>query len=92
MEKSWRIGKEAGLALVYVGKAPGVMQHLVRRDSRVVVGTSAVALNPDYGTEVRSWKHPDFAQRLVLEAAELVASEVRDEMAGPDETIHFAMF
>ena len=30
-----------------------VHQHLVKRDSSVVTGTSAVGLNPDYITEVR---------------------------------------
>jgi len=37
-----------------------------------------VVLNPDYVTEVWWWVHPDFAQRHVLEAAELVAFDVLD--------------
>jgi len=54
------------------------MQHLVKRDSSIATGTSAVALNPDYVTEVRWWEHPDFSKRHVLEAAELVAFDVLD--------------
>jgi hypothetical protein len=73
-------GQGRGLYVAYVGVAgklkPRVIQHLVRRDSSVATGTSAVALNPDYVTEVRWWEHPDFAQRHVLEAAELVAFDV----------------
>jgi hypothetical protein len=33
-------------------------------------------LNPDYVTELRWWEHPDFAERYVLEAAELVAYDM----------------
>ena len=53
-----------------------IAQHLIRRDSSVTTGTSAVSLNPDYINEVRWWEHPDFQQRHVLEAAELVAFEI----------------
>jgi hypothetical protein len=75
-------GRGRGLHVAYVGVAGNlkrrVMQHLVRRDSSVATGTSAVTLNPDYVTEVRWWEHPDFADRHFLEAAELVASNVLD--------------
>ena len=53
-----------------------VEQHLVRRDSSVTTGVSAVSLNPDYVTEVQWWEHPDFEKQDVLEAAELVAFDV----------------
>jgi hypothetical protein len=66
----------------YVGIAGNlrnrIHQHLVRRDSSVTTGTSAVVLNVDYITEVRWWTDPDFVQRPILEAAELVAFDVLD--------------
>ena len=66
--------------VAYVGlgsKLKGrVDQHLVRRDSSVTTGVSAVSLNPDKITEVRWWEHPDFDRQEVLEAAELVAFDV----------------
>ena len=73
-------GQGRRMYAAYVGVAGNlktrVTQHLVRRDSSVATGTSAVGLNPDFVTEVRYWEHPDFAERHVLEAAELVAFEV----------------
>ena len=75
-------GKGRGRYVAYVGIAkslkPRVIQHLVRRDSSVTAGTSAVQLNPDYITELEWWEHPDFDQRHVLEAAEMVAFDVLD--------------
>jgi len=66
--------------VAYVGlgtKLKGrVEQHLVRRDSSVATGVSAVSLNPDKVTEVRWWEHPDFGKQDVLEAAELVVLDV----------------
>lgn len=59
------------------GKLRGrINQHLIRRDSSVTTGTSAVSLLPDYITEVHWWEHPDFANHFALEAAELVAFDV----------------
>jgi hypothetical protein len=70
-------GQGHGLYVAYVGVADKlknrIRQHLVRRDSSVTTGTSAAGLNPDYVTEVRWWEHSTFADRYVLEAAELVA-------------------
>ena len=70
-------GRGRGLHVAYVGIADAlkrrVMQHLIKRDSSVATGTSAAALNPDYITEVSWWEHPDFSERHVLQAAELVA-------------------
>ena len=37
-----------------------VEQHLIRRDSSVTTGVSAVSLNPDFVTEVRWWEYPAF--------------------------------
>jgi hypothetical protein len=42
------------------------------------LGTSATQFNPDYITELEWWEHPDFAERHVLEAAEMVAFQVLD--------------
>ena len=70
-------GQGHGLYVAYVGVADKlknrIRQHLVRRDSSVTTGTSAAGLNPDYVTEVRWWEHSRFADRYVLEAAELAA-------------------
>ncbi len=73
-------GQGRGLYVAYVGIADSlkrrIIQHLVSRDSSVATGTSAVGLNPDYVTEVRWWEHPEFSERHILEAAELVAFDV----------------
>jgi hypothetical protein len=75
-------GRGRGLHVAYVGLGDAlkrrVYQHLVYRDSSVATGTSAAALNPDYVTEVRWWEHPDFSERYVLQAAELVAFDILD--------------
>ena len=73
-------GSGASLYVAYVGVAlrlkNRIRQHLVKRDSSVATGTSAVALNPDFVTELKWWEHPDFSERYILEAAELVAFDV----------------
>jgi hypothetical protein len=75
-------GKGRGLYVAYVGVGGNlkqrIIQHLVRRDSSVATGTSAVMLNPDYVTQVRWWEHSVFEERPSLKAAELVAFEVFD--------------
>jgi len=66
--------------VAYVGMADKlkrrIEQHLVKRDSSVVTGTSAAGLNPDFVTELRWWEHPLFNDRDVLVAAELIAFDV----------------
>lgn len=67
--------------VAYVGLASKSLrqrltQHLIRRDSSVVTGVSAVSLNPDLISRIDWYEHPDFAQHDVLEAAELVAFDV----------------
>ena len=73
-------GQGRSLYVAYVGLASNLRQrltqHLIRRDSSVVTGVSAVSLNPDLITAVRWWEHPDFARQEILEAAELVAFDV----------------
>ena len=49
-----------------------ITQHLVRRDSSVTTGVSPAALIPDHVTEVHWWEAAQFAERTVLEAAEMV--------------------
>ena len=75
-------GRGPGRYVAYVGIGQSLksraIQHLVRRDSSVTAGTSAVQLNPDYVTELEWWEHSDFGQRHVLEAAEMVAFDVLD--------------
>ena len=60
-------GQGRGLYVAYVGIAgklkQRIIQHLIRRDSSVATGTSAVALNPDYITQVKWWEHSDFTKR-----------------------------
>lgn len=66
--------------VAYVGIADKlrrrVEQHLIRRDSSVTVGTSAAGLNPQYVSRVDWWEHEAFSERDMLEAAEMVASDV----------------
>jgi hypothetical protein len=73
-------GRGSSAYVAYVGMGSTlkqrIEQHLIRRDSSVVTGTSAVSLNPDLVTEVRWWEHPKFTDRTVLLAAELVAFDV----------------
>ena len=75
-------GKGRGCYVAYIGIAKSlrgrIEQHLVRRDSSVATGTSAVCLNPDQITAVRWWTDAKFEGRDVLEAAELVAFDVFD--------------
>lgn len=75
-------GSSRNLYVAYVGIANNlksrIRQHLVRRDSSVATQTSAAALVPDHVTEVAWWEHPSFAERYVLEAAELIAIRVLD--------------
>lgn len=75
-------GHKRRLYVAYVGIADKLkrrmIQHLVNRDSSIATGMSAVGINPDYVTEVRWWEHPQFGERHVLEAAELVAFDVLD--------------
>ena len=73
-------GQARSRFVAYVGlgsKLRGrIEQHLIRRDSSVTTGVSAVSLNPDFVTEVRWWEHPEFGKQDALEAAELVAFDV----------------
>ncbi len=66
--------------VAYVGLAgkfrSRLEQHLVRKDSSVTTGVTAVSLNPELITEVQWWEHPEFEKRDFLRAAELVAFDV----------------
>jgi hypothetical protein len=50
-----------------------VQQHLVRRDSSVATGVSAVSLLSDHVTGLSWWEHPTFLDNAALKAAELIA-------------------
>ena len=52
-----------------------VSQHLLKRDSSVATGASAISLNPDKIAECHWWIHESFGTREYLEAAELIAFE-----------------
>ncbi len=73
-------GRTRATYFAYVGRTSNlrsrIEQHLIRRDSSIATGTSAVGLNPDHVKEVSWWTHPDFRDRINLEAAELIAFEV----------------
>jgi hypothetical protein len=75
-------GRDARQYVAYAGIADKLRQrltqHLVRRDSSVTTGTSAVTLNPDLVTAVHWWEHDLFADRDALAAAELVAMDLLD--------------
>ena len=53
-----------------------VTQHLANRNSSATTATGAVRLHPDHISAVAWWEHPNFADRIELEAAELVAFDV----------------
>lgn len=53
-----------------------IQRHIVKRDSSVTTGTSAVSLNLEYINKIRWWKNVNFEERHFLEAAELIAFEV----------------
>ena len=73
-------GQSSRQYVAYVGLGKNLKgraeQHLVRRDSSVTTGVSAVGLNPDNVSGISWWEHPEFEKREVLEAAELVAFDV----------------
>jgi len=66
--------------VAYVGIAgklkQRIVQHLIRRDSSVATGASAVALIPDHVTGLSYWEHSSFEKTAALKAAEMVAFEV----------------
>lgn len=53
-----------------------VTQHLVNRNSSATTDTGAVRLHPEQISAVMWWEHPSFADRVGLEAAELVAFDM----------------
>lgn len=62
--------------VTYVGIATSlkrrIHQHLLRRDSSVATGASAVTLMPDHVTEISWWEHPKFSDNAALKAAEQI--------------------
>lgn len=65
--------------VAYVGVADKlrqrIQQHLVKHDSSVTTGQSAVKLETKYLTKLEWWEDEAFSDRAKLEAAELVASK-----------------
>ena len=53
-----------------------INQHLIRQNSSVTTGKSAVRLETDYIFKICWWEHESFRDRNKLEAAELVAFKV----------------
>jgi hypothetical protein len=51
-----------------------ITQHLIRRDSSVTTGVTAVSLNPDLVSDVLWWEADEFSDPIALEAAERIAS------------------
>ena len=66
--------------VVYVGVADHlkhrVNQHLVRHNSSITTGESAVKLQTDHVVKISWWEHRYFTDRVKLEAAELIAFEL----------------
>ena len=56
--------------VAYVGIAgrlkQRILQHLIRQDSSVATGTSAVNLNPDFVSRINWWEHPNFDKTVHL--------------------------
>lgn len=75
-------GRKRNSYVAYVGLARNlkrrIIQHLLKQDSSVSTGTSAVTLNPDYVTEIVWWEHPKFEKSHFLHASELVAFDILD--------------
>jgi hypothetical protein len=75
-------GDEPREWVAYVGLAGNLRtrlnQHLVRRDSSVTTGTTAVGLNIEHVRRAVWWEHPRFADEAMRHAAELVAFDVLD--------------
>jgi len=66
--------------VAYVGIAGNlkrrIAQHVIRKDSSVSTGTSAVALIPEQLTRIDWWTHQSFDETVSLKAAEMVAFEI----------------
>lgn len=71
-------GKKRYAAYVGIAKSlrKRIIQHLIRKDSSVTTGTSAVALNSTYITEIVWWEHKFFYDKVALQAAELIAFDI----------------
>ena len=70
-------GRDKDVAYVGIARKlkQRIQQHLVRRDSSVTTGVSAVSLNPEHVTKVSWWEHQSFSDDVSLNAAELIAFE-----------------
>lgn len=53
-----------------------IRQHFIRRDSSIVTGTSAASLNPDLVTKIAWWLHPEFSDKTVRRATEIIALNI----------------
>ena len=77
---AFHVGASRVKSIAYVGSTGNlrnrVSQHLEYRDSSVTTGASAAVLNPDYIDSCTWWTHPNFADRLGRESAELIAFDV----------------
>ena len=75
-------GKDKDVA--YVGIAgklkQRIQQHLVRRDSSVTTGVSAVSLNPEHVTKVSWWEHQSFSDERI-ETAPKYGAPTEKEMS-----------
>ena len=72
------VRRSSYVAYVGIGKnlKQRVIQHLIKRDSSVATGVSAVSLNPDHITSLSWWSHSSFEDTAHLKAAELVAFDI----------------
>jgi hypothetical protein len=72
-------GKKSNKFIAYVGLAKELRErinhHIILRNSSITTGASITSLDPDYITEIQWWEYPEFEDKGVREAAEIVAFE-----------------
>lgn len=75
-------GEGRSTYVAYVGATSSIrhrlIEHIVRRDSSVTTGVSAVSIRVELLTKVSWWCLPEFSDPRIRLAAELVAFDVLD--------------
>lgn len=69
-----------GKDVIYAGVSKSlkarILQHLIRRDSSITTGASAVSINPDYLDKIVWYQYDSFEDKITREAAEIIAFDV----------------
>lgn len=75
-------GSGRNRSVSYVGETNSlrhrINEHLVRKNSSVTTGQSAVQLNTEFISEILWWEDASFREKMILEAAEIIATEILD--------------